>query len=43
VSKLLFNLVLCQYGTLREAGREEDQTIVGEDQLSEKQGEGGMN
>jgi hypothetical protein len=30
-------------GTLREAQREEDQTTVGEDQLSKKQGEVGMN
>jgi hypothetical protein len=30
-------------GTFREAGREEDQTIVGEGQLSKKCGEAGMN
>jgi hypothetical protein len=30
-------------GTLREAGREEDQNIVGEDRLSKKWGEVGMN
>jgi hypothetical protein len=29
--------------TLREAGREEDQKIVGEDRLSKKRGEVGMN
>jgi hypothetical protein len=29
-------------GTLREAGREEDQKIAGEDRLSKKQGEAGM-
>jgi hypothetical protein len=31
------------YGILREAGRQEDQTIAGEDRLSKKQGEAGMN
>jgi hypothetical protein len=30
-------------GTLREAGRGEDQKIVGEDQLSKNWGEAGMN
>jgi hypothetical protein len=30
-------------GTLKEAGREEDQKIVAEDRLSKKQGEDGMN
>jgi hypothetical protein len=30
-------------GTLTEAGREEHQTIVGEDRLSKKWGETGMN
>jgi hypothetical protein len=30
-------------GTLTEAGREKDQKIVGEDRLSKKRGEGGMN
>jgi hypothetical protein len=30
-------------GTLWEAGREEDQKIVEEDQLSKKWGEAGMN
>jgi hypothetical protein len=30
-------------GTLREAGREVDHTIVGEDRLSKKRGEVGMN
>jgi hypothetical protein len=30
-------------GTLREAGREEDQKIVGEDWLSKKRREAGMN
>jgi hypothetical protein len=30
-------------GTLREAGRQEDQKIVGEDRLSNKRGEAGMN
>jgi hypothetical protein len=30
-------------GTLREAGREEDQKIVGEDRLSKKRVEAGMN
>jgi hypothetical protein len=30
-------------GTLREAGREEDQKIVGADRLSKKRGEVGMN
>jgi hypothetical protein len=30
-------------GTLREAGREEDQKIVGEDRLSKQRGEVGMN
>jgi hypothetical protein len=30
-------------GTLRKAGREEDQKVVGEDQLSKKQGKVGMN
>jgi hypothetical protein len=29
-------------GTLKEAGREEDQKIVGEDRLSKKRGEDGM-
>jgi hypothetical protein len=29
-------------GTLREAGREEDQKIAGEDQLSKKRVEAGM-
>jgi hypothetical protein len=31
------------YGNSREAGREKDQKIVGEDRLSKKQGEVGMN
>jgi hypothetical protein len=30
-------------GTLREAGREEDQRIAGEDRLSKKRVEAGMN
>jgi hypothetical protein len=30
-------------GTLREAGREEDRKVVGEDRLSKKRGEVGMN
>jgi hypothetical protein len=30
-------------GTMREAGRAEDQRIAGEDRLSKKQGEAGMN
>jgi hypothetical protein len=30
-------------GTLREAGREEDQNIDGEGRLSKKRGERGMN
>jgi hypothetical protein len=30
-------------GTLRKAGREENQKIVGEDRLSKKRGEAGMN
>jgi hypothetical protein len=30
-------------GTLREAGREKDQPIAGEDRLSKKLGEVGMN
>jgi hypothetical protein len=31
------------YGTLRDGRREEDEKIVGEDQLSRKQGEAGIN
>jgi hypothetical protein len=31
------------YGILRVAGREEDEIIVGEDRLSKKQVEDGMN
>jgi hypothetical protein len=31
------------YGILREAGREEDKRIAGEDWSSKKQGEAGMN
>jgi hypothetical protein len=31
------------YGILKEAGREEDLSIAGEDRLSKKQVEGGMN
>jgi hypothetical protein len=31
------------YGILRDAGREEDQRIAGEDRLSKKRGEAGMN
>jgi hypothetical protein len=30
-------------GTFREAGREEGQKIAGEDRLSEKRGEAGVN
>jgi hypothetical protein len=31
------------FGTLREAGREEDRRIAGEDRLSKKRGEAGIN
>jgi hypothetical protein len=31
------------YGILREAGREEDQRMAGEDRLSKKRGEAGTN
>jgi hypothetical protein len=35
--------MLPYYGILREAGREEDQRLAGEDWLSKKRGETGMN